>query len=53
MQKFYVLFTQKIRQIYICNFNDLRATDELGNRCSIRLSYGTGSLIFNAFCNFP
>ena len=40
---FHVLFTGKNHRISARNFKDLRARAVLGNRCSIRLSYGTNS----------
>jgi hypothetical protein len=41
---FHVLFTGKNPRILTCNFNYLRAHAVLGNRCSIRLSYGTSEV---------
>ena len=49
---FHVLFTAKNPRISVRNFKDLRARAVLGNRCSIRLSYGT-MFTFNRLAKEP
>ena len=45
MRKFFTFYFGKNHLISFRDFNGLRATEVLGNRCSIRLSYGTKYLI--------